>query len=326
MIGNYSIRQPTDFVHGGGVWGDAMKQVKYQGKAVISDGLNFMFYHYQNFVANSSTYGAGSLIWPWYVPCGRGVVHNPSQLIQQAINNHDRSYNVLFEDGSVKTFADASNNVAEAAMFESLTEYAVSIANVHYRKGSLLEYNGVYLAEGPWPGKAYFDAHRRARQRDASMYLDYGFTRPNVLSRGPYDQHAEQGQSLLGDGEPIYDVIQGGEAFETQPEEIPAPAPGEPGVLPKPTPAVPLPPEAAAAGAGAGGRPAGGPRLGAVGTSAVRQVSYEQTGPDIFAGNSRLSSQGWKSTNRPSTANAASSNPPIAQTDRSASGWSGIQR
>jgi hypothetical protein len=59
---------------------------------------------------------------------------------------------------------------------------------LHHRKGSLLEYNGVYLAEGPWPGKAYFDALRRARQRDASLYLDYGFTRPRVISRGPMAQ------------------------------------------------------------------------------------------------------------------------------------------
>ena len=41
------------------------------------------------------------------------------------------------------------------------------LSQVHFRKGSLLEYNGVYLAEGPWPGKAYFDARRRARARDA---------------------------------------------------------------------------------------------------------------------------------------------------------------
>ena len=49
-------------------------------------------------------------------------------------------------------------------------------------------HKGVYLAEGPWPGKAYFDAMRRARQRDAAMYLDYGFTRPNVFSRGSHAQ------------------------------------------------------------------------------------------------------------------------------------------
>jgi hypothetical protein len=46
----------------------------------------------------------------------------------------------------------------------------------------------VYLAEGPWTGKAYFDALRRARQRDASLFLDYGFTRPDVISRGPHPQ------------------------------------------------------------------------------------------------------------------------------------------
>ena len=73
---------------------------------------------------------------------------------------------------------------AESAYYRSLTDYNLAVAEVHYRKGSLLDYNGVYLAEGPWPGKAYFDAMRRARQRDAAMYFDYGYSRPNVFSRG----------------------------------------------------------------------------------------------------------------------------------------------
>ena len=47
----------------------------------------------------------------------------------------------------------------------------------------------MFLAEGPWPGKAYFDAHRRARQRDASLYLDYGHSRPGVFSRGAITQN-----------------------------------------------------------------------------------------------------------------------------------------
>jgi hypothetical protein len=64
------------------------------------------------------------------------------------------------------------------------------IAAVHFRKGSLLEYDGVYLSEGPWPAKAQWDAHRLARQRDASHYLNYGFTRPKVISRGKYNQNA----------------------------------------------------------------------------------------------------------------------------------------
>ena len=77
---------------------------------------------------------------------------------------------------------------AESAYFRSLVDYNRSIAQFHFRKGSLLEYNGVFLSEGPWPGKAYFDAHRRARQRDASLYLDYGHSRPGVFSRGPITQ------------------------------------------------------------------------------------------------------------------------------------------
>jgi outer membrane protein TolC len=87
---------------------------------------------------------------------------------------------------------------AESAYYRSLVDYNRAIMNVHYRKGSLLEYDGVYLAEGPWPGKAYFDAMRQARKRDASMYLDYGYTRPDVFSRGPYQQGA--GGHYEGDG------------------------------------------------------------------------------------------------------------------------------
>ena len=35
-----------------------------------------------------------------------------------------------------------------------------------------------------WPDKAYDDAMERARQRDAGRYMDYGFTRPGVISSG----------------------------------------------------------------------------------------------------------------------------------------------
>lgn len=79
---------------------------------------------------------------------------------------------------------------AEVAYFRSLVDYMRAIAGVHFRKGSLPEYDGVYLSEGPWPAKAQWDAHRLARKRDASHYLNYGFTRPEVISRGAYLQNA----------------------------------------------------------------------------------------------------------------------------------------
>ncbi|HWA97173.1 MAG TPA: TolC family protein, partial [Pirellulales bacterium] len=77
---------------------------------------------------------------------------------------------------------------AESTYYDVLSLYNLAIAQVHYRKGSLLEYNGVYMAEGPWADKAYFDARKRARERDAGMFINYGFTRPNVFSRGPIEQ------------------------------------------------------------------------------------------------------------------------------------------
>ena len=42
---------------------------------------------------------------------------------------------------------------ADSDYFGSVTNYARSIAGVHFRKGSLLEYNGVYLTEGPLAGE-----------------------------------------------------------------------------------------------------------------------------------------------------------------------------
>ncbi len=121
---------------------------------------------------------------------------------------------------------DAQRRLAEAesAYYRSLVDYNISIASVHLRKGSLLEYNGVHLSEGPWPAKAYFDARRRARARDASAYLDYGFTRPKVISRGAYQQHTVAGPMVL-DGEfevggPVLEM-----PVEATPEMIPAPAP-----------------------------------------------------------------------------------------------------
>jgi hypothetical protein len=104
---------------------------------------------------------------------------------------------------------------AESLYYRSLVDYNRAIMRVHFRKGSLLEYNGVYLAEGPWPGKAYFDALRLSRKRSASRQLNYGFTRPDVLSRGPVQQLATD---VSGSGEPLPTL----EGFPIHEEPIPA--------------------------------------------------------------------------------------------------------
>jgi len=129
---------------------------------------------------------------------------------------------------------------AESSYYRALVDYNRSISQLHYRKGSLLEYNGVFLAEGPWPGKAYFDAHRRARQRDASLYLDYGHSRPGVFSRGPVTQSFE---SVGADARPVQmPPLEPATRQDELPakEELPASpsAPATPELLPAPASSV----------------------------------------------------------------------------------------
>ena len=130
---------------------------------------------------------------------------------------------------------------AESDYFRSLTNYAKAISQVHYRKGSLLEYNGVFLTEGPWPAKAYFDARRRAHARSAALYLDYGMTCPKVLSRGPVKQFT--GQSMGAEEMPSTppSPIQPEQPPLRKPEFTPAPPAGVPGpaLEPAQTPAAP---------------------------------------------------------------------------------------
>ncbi len=55
---------------------------------------------------------------------------------------------------------DAQRRLAEAESqhYRSRTEYAVALKNVHFEKGSLLDYNGVISTEGDWTVDAYKDA------------------------------------------------------------------------------------------------------------------------------------------------------------------------
>ena len=68
---------------------------------------------------------------------------------------------------------------------QSCVEYALAIRNVHFQKGTLLEYCDISLSEGPWPDKAYHDAARRERLRGGPQSIDYVFRRPPVVSTGP---------------------------------------------------------------------------------------------------------------------------------------------
>ncbi len=133
---------------------------------------------------------------------------------------------------------------AQAAFWNAVVEYNKSIADLHTRKGSILEYNNIGFEEGAWPEKAYWDALQRARARDAGVYMDYGWTRPRVISRGPTGTEGAGFQTLDVEGAPSEMIL------ETLPatEGVPTPAARKPvmGDLPAETG---LPMEAAPQGA-----------------------------------------------------------------------------
>lgn len=200
---------------------------------------------------------------------------------------------------------------AESDYYRALVNYNKSIAQVHYRKGSLLEYNGVYLAEGPWPGKAYFDARRRSRARAASTYLDYGFTQPRVISRGVIEQHAGFGMMYEGvDGE----SAPGAAPSADQPELVPTPEsqamPGE-DVPEEPAPPQPVAEPRQASDARTRSRATNGWAAASVRTAPRR--------------NEGVAAASWTATDKGSN-DESDANPSSTSAHRSASGWKGLQR
>lgn len=145
------------------------------------------------------------------------------------------SVQALYQGGktTIDRVLDAQRRRAEAmdAHYRAIAEYNKSIADVHFRKGSLLEYNNVFLAEGPWPQKAYWDALGHARERDASHYLDYGYTRPGVISRGEMQQH---GFEMSDDFGPPGEIIESPQPTPAA-EDLPAEAEGDRSLLPVPS-------------------------------------------------------------------------------------------
>ena len=151
------------------------------------------------------------------------------------------------QDAGVETLdvaldAQRRRSQAEVAFYTAMCEYNKVIALIHRRKGTILPYSGVHFNEGPWPGKAYIDASEHARRRGASQQLNYGWTRPGVISRGEnwptanntghaptgYAKPAPETQTIHGGGvAPIYDpyspTLEGGyeaDSMNGQPDSM----------------------------------------------------------------------------------------------------------
>ena len=96
-------------------------------------------------------------------------------------------------------FLDAQRRLADADSrhHRSLVEYAVAVKNVHYAKGSLLDYDGVFLSEGGWPRKAYQDAREREQLRGKRRPLNYASSIAQRVAYGPYEQRLDRVSQLI---------------------------------------------------------------------------------------------------------------------------------
>jgi hypothetical protein len=135
----------------------------------------------------------------------------------------------------------------ETEYFLNRARYVLAAKNVHFVKGTLLDYDGVYLAEGPWPGKAYHDAAEREASRSQPRPLNYASSKAPVVSNGPFDQNpaecapAGDMESTLSD--PFLDddgnpTLQG-PTLELDEEPLPPPRAAA-GELPMPMSAAPI--------------------------------------------------------------------------------------
>ncbi len=97
------------------------------------------------------------------------------------------------DNATLDLLLEAQRRVAEAdvAYYRSLIEYTLAAKNVQFEKGTLLDYNEVYLEEGAWPHKAYHDAADREALRGLPHEHDTPKTAAPTVSSGLFPQLLE---------------------------------------------------------------------------------------------------------------------------------------
>lgn len=73
---------------------------------------------------------------------------------------------------------------SEAQYYRALVEYEIAVKNIHFEKGSILEYNGIYLSELPSPTKAYQDAYEKIKMRTRSARWAESGATTRVVTEG----------------------------------------------------------------------------------------------------------------------------------------------
>ena len=146
-------------------------------------------------------------------------------------------YQYQYEAGTttLQFVLQAQSNLASAeqSYYTSLSNYQIAMMDLNYRKGSLLDYHNVTLAESDWTPAAYRDAVRDAWARAHAIPANFLRTEPPEV-QVPY--------AVPGAGAPLSGALPPAtSAATTQPTMVPQPAPGQapppaPPAMPSPAP------------------------------------------------------------------------------------------
>ena len=114
---------------------------------------------------------------------------------------------------NINFLLQAQRQVVQSAseFYRSLSNYNLAIRDFHRQKGSLLAYNHVQLAEGPWDSCAASDAYQTGRYLKP-RHVPEAVEAPIPLTSGPFDpsavQSTQSGGGYAVSEDPLYAPIQ----------------------------------------------------------------------------------------------------------------------
>ncbi len=174
----------------------------------------------------------------------RSVVYDLSNAISEAERayalvetNMSRHMAAVEQVAAVKTAYEADNatldsmldaqrrlSEAEVAYYRSLVEYQLAVKNVQVEKGTLLDYNEIFLNEGDWPTKAYEDAEDRESSRGKPHdYHANPKKQSPWVSQGMYPQMLSPSGGVVAQPQPVpYPPFTEPAPRATAPEPLPA--------------------------------------------------------------------------------------------------------
>lgn len=116
---------------------------------------------------------------------------------------------------------EAQRNAADAdsQFYRSMMDYNMAIANMHFSRGTYMDYMGVKLSEGPWSPESYRSYSKEFRRFKPVM--NYCKMEPSAVSRGTYAQTPPQSQAYY-DGQDAGQVEPFGQPMPAMIEETDA--------------------------------------------------------------------------------------------------------